>query len=108
MEFSKQEMELFPLLGSKNFFKNMMLIWSNGPRTSLKKQEMEFSKQEMELFHPFIDLWSKKNLRTWCSYDPRIPKEVSETGNGIISPISRPPIKNIFFNSLKSVLESLD
>ena len=56
---------------------------------------MELFKQEMELFLHFHTSNKKKSLGTW--YDPKIPKQASETGNGIISPISTRLIKKLFY-----------
>ena len=66
MELSKQEMELFypfPLLGSKNFFRNMMLIWSNDSRTCLKNRKWNYSDK-------------KTSIGSGCFLDPIILKQL--------------------------------
>ena len=73
---------------------------------------MELSEQEMELFLPLPGLWSKTSFTKCLSFVPSGSKlifktgnRIIQTGNGIISPTSRPLIKKLL---LQKVFHSLE
>ena len=109
MEFSKQEMELFhPFLlsGSKNFFRNMIFIWSKDSMTSFKKWNWilqtgngiispistfrikkillkKGNRNPINRKEHYYTHFSSMDQKTSCAFDQRIPKQVFQTVNRI-------------------------
>ena len=87
MELSKQEMELFlPLPGLcwKNFFYKMFLIWSKGSEVDFQNRKWNYSNRKWNYFSHFQTSAEKTSFTKCFSFDPRGPKLIFETGNGII------------------------
>ena len=66
---------------------------------------MGLSKQEIELFLLFPDLKSKTSFTKYFPMSPKSPKPVLQTGNGIISQISRPQICSLISKDFKNVFK---
>ena len=75
-------------------------IWFWKQEMELFKQEMELLRQDMELFLPLPGIWSKTSLITYFPCLPRSSKLVFKTGNIIIAPTSRLPIKKLLLQHL--------
>ena len=89
-------MELFlplPGLWSKNYFYKKKFHFHQELQNWFSKQEKELSEQEIELFLSLPGLWSKNFCYSIFSIFTKEFKIDFQTGNGIISPTFRPPIK---------------
>ena len=105
MELSKQEMELFlplPGLWSKNFFYKMSLIFSKGLKIDFQNRKWNCPNRKWNHFSHFQASDQKTSFTKCVLFVPRGSKlifktgnGIVQTGNGIISPTSRPPIKKL-------------
>ena len=103
MELSKQERELFlplPVLWSKNFFNKNFLISTQEFKIDFQNRKRNYIKRKRNYLSHFWASDQKTSFTTFSPYLPRnsklIDKTVNgiiQTGNGIISPLSRLLIK---------------
>ena len=87
MELSKQEMELFlpfSVIGSKNLFNKSILSWSKSSKMDFRNRKWNYLNRKWNHFTPFQSSDQKTSLTKVFPLSPRIPKLISETGNGII------------------------
>jgi hypothetical protein len=87
MELYKQEMELllpFLVIGSKKFFNNRFLIWSNDFKMVLRNRKWNYLNRKWNYFSHFRSSDQKTSLTKVSPFGSTIPKWGSETGNGII------------------------
>jgi hypothetical protein len=96
MECSKQKMELFflfPVIGSKKFFNKSIPIWSNDSKIVFRNRIWNYLNRKWNYFSPFQSSDQQIYLKEISSFGPMIPEWFSETGNGIIAPLSSHRIK---------------
>ena len=108
IELSKQEMELFlplPGLWSKNFFYKIFLICSKGFKIDFQNRKWNYPNRKWNYFSHLQASDQKTYFTTCFSFLPRDSKLILKTGNGImqtgnriISPTSRPLIKELLLS----------
>merc|ERR1712208_222803 len=117
MELSKQEMELFlPLSGlkTKNFFYKMFLICSKGLKINFQNRKWNYPNRKWNYFSHFQASDEKTSFTKCFSFDPRGPKlifktgnGIIQTGNGIISPTSRPLMKKLLLQNVSHLIQGV-
>ena len=108
MELSKQQMELFlPLAGliSKNFFYKMFLICSKRFKINFQNRKWNYPNRKWNYFSHFQASDQKTSFLRCFSFDPRGLKLIFKTGNGIISPTSRPLIKKLLLQNVSHLFQ---
>ena len=85
----------------------MLLIWSKGFKIDLQNRKWNNSNRKWNFFSHFQTSAEKTSFTKCFSFDPRGPKLIFETGNGIIqtgngiiSPTSRPLIKELLLQNI--------
>ena len=117
MELLKQEMELFhplPDLWSKNLFYQMSLIFSKEFIIDFQNRKWNYPKRKWNYlnrkwnYFTHFQISDQKTYFTKCiSFSPRSSKlicktgnAIIQTGNGIISPTSRPLVKKFLLQHI--------
>ena len=83
----------------------MFLTFTNEFKTGFENRKWNYPNRKWNYFSYFLTFDQKTSFTKYFSFDPKVLKLIFktgngfiQTGNGIISPTSRPQMKNVFYN----------
>ena len=102
----------FQAYNQKRFFYKMFLFWSKGLKINFQNRKWNYPNRKWNYFSMFQTSDKKISFTKCFSLDPRGLKLISisgngiiQTGNGIISPPSRPLIKKLLLQNVSHLVE---